>query len=509
MLNCKQFLLSFKKWKDEFPITEFDISADNELSKITKLQREKNIEALLEIWKEKLSSKYFELSHPYEKKIKSRAIYSKKIGMGNFILMNDESNQHPWIIGQCTNFIDLIITPKTISKASLFDGHGLFIELEKLSEIEDIEFSHKDIEWGFTSGQNTPYHFFYDQYKYLIELNPEKKITDNGSFYLTSKTEKSVNDSNHESFVGLYPTCIGNNHLKTGKSSYLNKKMEDIIYKDAIKNIKTNSKNNPKKHLSLWFGIMGRKRCWTDQVDGLYNIILQLKTYFDEIEVYIDGITAKHNKSTTSIEDNEIFNLINKKTSRLCTVKSIIGKNYKEKINICNNVDLFVANSGSGAIVPLRFCKKPGILHSNSKLFTFPDNYPDTIKIIEKKYVTDIPSKKNRSDLESYIIPWQCVYNYMAELLSEIKGLNIPSISIPQEKIKKEEKKENPFTDIHKRIRPKHESADVLYIVASSFEKTGDYSSAKKVIEQALILRPNGPILKSKLDEYEKILKNT
>jgi len=69
-------------------------------------------------------------------------------------------------------------------------------------------------------------------------------------------------------------------------------------------------------------------------------------------------------------------------------------------------------------------------------------------------------------------------------------------------------KEEKYFSDLIKNITQykNFDSADMLREVAFAFEKSGDFQTACKVMEQAHLLRPKGPIIKQKLEEYKLIL---
>ena len=112
-------------------------------------------------------------------------------------------------------------------------------------------------------------------------------------------------------------------------------------------------------------------------------------------------------------------------------VFSLIGLDYRAKIAYCDSVDFFIANAGTGCIVPLRFVKKPGVLHSNTQLFTFPNKYPEYVKFIGKDFVIDVVHENKRIDYLSYHVPWQLVFNLSADVLRLTKGVEIKKISIP------------------------------------------------------------------------------
>lgn len=73
-------------------------------------------------------------------------------------------------------------------------------------------------------------------------------------------------------------------------------------------------------------------------------------------------------------------------------------------------------------------------------------------------------------------------------------------------KISKKISPENVFGSLSDKIRPNHKAADILREVAYAFEKSGDIDTACKVMEQAHLLRPKGPFIKQKLEEYRTVL---
>ena len=55
-------------------------------------------------------------------------------------------------------------------------------------------------------------------------------------------------------------------------------------------------------------------------------------------------------------------------------------------------------------------------------------------------------------------------------------------------------------------MKRNYQSADILREVSLAFESDGDISTAYKIMKEALILRPTGSVLKSKVTEYKKLL---
>lgn len=65
---------------------------------------------------------------------------------------------------------------------------------------------------------------------------------------------------------------------------------------------------------------------------------------------------------------------------------------------------------------------------------------------------------------------------------------------------------QNPYNELNEKLGTKEESADILREVALAFEQSGDIQTAYKVMEQAHYLRPKGPTIKQKLEEYRQKL---
>lgn len=512
-----RFLSSLESWKENFEVKDFDTTGDDELSQIIAMQRNKDVDGLLKVWRQKLDQDYFELTHPEFPEVVTRAAYSIQHGMANFVFMIDSENKLPWVFGQCEGFIDYIITNKYQYKASLSNDGPIVAQIKNISELDSKYLEFKDKRFGFLLGQTRPYHFFYDHLKYFyflkeLENGVESKIfQEKKSFFKINKMSSLV-----EGVVLLFPAVIGNNILNQRGSSIvkgLNEKMEKAIYEDAIQDFRPPVKENA---LKLWYGITGQKRSWLQQVEAIESIVSCLLPHFPCVQLYIDGMTAPDGETISNPEDEEVFHQIDKLLYGKCEVYSCIGRDYRHKIQVCSTVDLFIANAGTGCLVPLRFCKKPGTLHSNTRLFTFPDSYPETIKKSNKKYVTDVQIEGvERADFSSYHIPWQHIFNLTAEVLNKIKGANIKPLEVPpvedvakiydaQEQAKKQTLMA--FAAIENRVKPTHKSPDILREVALSFEHSGDIETALKIMQKALELRPTGPFIKKKVTEYQKIL---
>ena len=128
-------------------------------------------------------------------------------------------------------------------------------------------------------------------------------------------------------------------------------------------------------------------------------------------------------------EDLEVFKSIQSKLSKFSNVSlvNLIGQTYRKKIQYCECVDFFIANTGAGQLVPHRFCRKPGILHSNQKHGIFPTEINNKIvKSVDKMLVKDVGNifdnneqadHETRPGFISYSIEPEVIINMTKELL--------------------------------------------------------------------------------------------
>ena len=234
----------------------------------------------------------------------------------------------------------------------------------------------------------------------------------------------------------MFPAIIGSDKLGMMLDSYSDL-MEKIVYEDSFKDkygklIKLKHLNGIKrigKTLILWFGICTTKRIWIEEVDFLPHLVQKLSTWYDSFVFLIDGYTVyEHgiydNKMIEPIyNDIKLVNTIKNNLSPFSniTIHNLVGNTFREKIRRCQCVDLFITNAGGGQLVPHRFCKKPGILHSNSKHCVFHTGINNTtVKLVNKSLVNDVGNlfgKQVLVGLISYSIDVQVISNMVIDIL--------------------------------------------------------------------------------------------
>ena len=397
------------------------------------------------------------LAHPFKENTDTFPIKNIRKGMCNFIFFNDKKNQSPWILCQCTSFVDAIFTPEYSGGHRLStNGASILKAAKKLIKDRDnicsIDLSKPvSVSTNYILDQTRPYHHFYDQLKWLIHLKTQKPINSNKSFFVPTHCKAKETSTKNKPTVSIFPLVIGSNQLGTQLDIYTDK-MEKIVYEDSMNSLYGGTINyklamlknamiksfKTKTSLTLWFGISGQKRIWVEQEDFLPSLVKQLTPWFKTFTFLIDGFTQyedinnapiQGSKETPINQDREVVDSIRQKLLPFpnVTVISLVGQTYRKKIQKCQSADFFIANAGAGQLVPHRFCKKPGILHSNERHCVFPMGINNTtVRLVDKSLVNDIGNlfakgKKNQqlgSGLISYSIDIQVVTDMLIQMMN-------------------------------------------------------------------------------------------
>jgi hypothetical protein len=516
MQNVKTLLAKINSISGGFKRLRFNFkNISGEVFEIFRMQHEKNIDGLLSFWKNKDQEEFFELAHPVSS-IKTKAFYSYQANMFNYVFMIDDDGGSFWILVQSTSCIEAVITDDVIYTST---NNDTYINLKQLSNlnVDDLKINPKP--YGYLLSQSRPYHYFYDHLKVFLHLNTSKSVEARDSYFIPSSCDAKQEIDQ----VFLFPATYANYDFSQKSNPYLrtlNVAMEDLVYKESMVSFKEKITSVTQDvDFIIWLGITGQKRSWLQQVEGYISIIKHLNKEFPKIKVYIDGWTAIDGKTTNNADDEEIFNRIQQGLKNESGIKliSLVGQDYRAKICHCSTVDVFIANSGTGSTVPLRFNKKPGVLHRNTRLFTYNDIYPDTVMCTDSKLIVDVNlGDEKLAQFFSYHTPWQHIFNLTVEIINKIKGVSIQALEVPtMEQVKQEyEAREKNkaldlevFENLNTVITSKHGSADILRDVALAFEETGDVSMALTIMKKALELRPSGPVIKRKVTKYLEQLK--
>ncbi|TCK07251.1 hypothetical protein [Marinobacterium mangrovicola] len=461
----------------------------------------------------------------------TRVCFSRTHGMSNFLIFADAEYSNIWMLGQTTSFIDIVIVNGKIYRTG-FDSATCL----KNFEAAVFEGVFDNYSGGFSSKAALvlkcarPFHSIYDQEYWLWFLcqNNESdigfKIFDEVSFIdpaLIVNEFDTVNSfaQKNDDYACFFPCFFPrNSYLKSIASDSGSGYQDSLEIKRLVSTVKDyeiflrgcSDQEIVKKDdcFYLWIGITGQKRSWVEQSSGYAQIINYLSNSIDKkLVVFVDGWTAVHgSKAQGQVcdEDNavasEIF--LNLNCHDKVEFVSLVGFDYASKISASKVVDFFISNGGAGATVPLRIAQLPGVIHSNSSLFTFPDNYPSSIKIINKPpLVSDLVGEDNLiSDKTSYSIAWDVVLNKLLDAIFELRGESFINRDL-------EECKARSIEFIESRLgKSIGYFPDIFRTIAVFFEMRKDMFWAYKAISLAHEARPSGDFLINKKKKYCKYL---
>lgn len=358
-----------------------------------------------------VTSKDLSIKHP-TKNIATFSRQSKRYRKANIICFTDEQNANPWYLIQIYDFVngyiceDQVFNPLNASEIN---------EIERLLCDNQLTFNYyknsKNID-GLIFSQVRPYHYIYDQYVNYFALSELSNIdeycyTDKNCFYRELPNNKQLKQVKEQGCY-LFP-CIKGGDYDSSTATKMHKFLQSSHVSQHVDT-----------ELTLWFGITAQKRSWIEQSQSCVKIAKRLSRHYSSITLFIDGWTSLAGGVPDSpkdiARDNSVFFAIRKqlKNEKNLKVVSLIGKDYKDKVSYANTTDAFVANSGTGGMVPMMFSDKPGIIHSNGRLHTFERSYSDKIKVTD---IDKITAEEHAIDAGVYSIDWRVIYNDLCGIL--------------------------------------------------------------------------------------------
>ncbi|WP_198336995.1 hypothetical protein [Psychrobacter celer] len=446
-------------------------------------------------------------------------------GYGRHYILMKAKTDHYWLIVQEQGFIDVIVTSTSIQYFS-FKPVALRV-LKNLPSIikyfESLDDFSERLQ-GLYMFNGRPFHFFYDQLKSALyfQQNIDQKLLANYPFYIKDsyiENEKFLKNSlsvDNPNEIGLLikSTIFPQGDIGAMKSSWAKDAMEAMESK--LNRMAPNNFNRDKYDFVLWVGVTGQKRSWLNQLSGYENIIKNISKHFDEVLVIVDGWTSRHHEQINIKEDEEVFLKIKEACSSYADVVSIIGKNYSTKISIGNTIDFFISNAGTGSVVPLRFCKKNGVLHSNGKVFAFHDKYKERgqiVNVVKSDFVQLDSDNSKKFDLINYTISWKVIYNLLIDVVNESWELDIKKTTLCTQDFQYlDNSPENIADEIYQQfmndfISNRELSINTLRDLSIQYANQGRYDIAYKLMAKAHELRPDGKFIEREMKHYEKQLK--
>jgi hypothetical protein len=119
--------------------------------------------------------------------------------------------------------------------------------------------------------------------------------------------------------------------------------------------------------LLIWIGITSQKRSWKEQINGYAHIINKLHVSYPKLGVVIDGWTSPLTPSAADLKetasDQKVAAAIADRFTNGIKTFSVTGSNSVRKLAFAQEIDLFIANGGTGSLFVDRFARKKGVLH--------------------------------------------------------------------------------------------------------------------------------------------------
>lgn len=429
-----------------------------------------------------LDTKTVIIGHP-KLNIPTFARASKTIGMANVILFSDDNLENHWYFIQVTKLLEAFMVDGEFFNPSQLPAAE---RVKTWIEDEELEFdlaTNCNTVDGLLFSQRRPFHYFYDQYVNYYKLSAIKNIdeycfADDKCFY--SETDTTTFKKVKEGGCYFFP-CTQPRNLSDKDAKKMHQFLKSNTHKVEIHS-----------ELSLWLGVTGQKRSWIEQVEGYIAIVRNLSMDFSHITVMLDGWTNYEGDNSINKDDNIIYDLIERELSVIPSIKviNLINLNYKKKIAYANTCDYFVANSGTGCMVPFMMCNAKGVIHSNGRMSTFQSVYNDNVRTVPNNKI--LSEQSGIPMYTSYSIAWEVIYNLLMDLMGNSYRLDEPQLGINSKSV---------FSKL--RFTNKSKPADALREIALAFDQVGDRETAYTLMCEALEQRPNGPFIKQKVNDWK------
>lgn len=444
-----------------------------------------NFDTALSFIKSSLKRKELILQHPKKTEITTLGKYSISNGYFYIISFSDNNNKNEWFLIQAKECLAkaIYVNGEFIHNGNLPDKSGIV----KLIEASEKDPKSNKVFDGLIISSNRPHHFIFDQLIHIEKIK-DYKILESIKFDKDSFIKFDNFDTADINKLYLRLN-LGENDFNTPPKNILSH-VSNNTSKEKLPTIKSHKK------IKLWIGTSGIKRSWIEQINGYTEIILRLAKNHDEVEVLVDGMTSFNGQKRIDQSEQKIYFQIQeiiKEHNVNVTLKSLIGKDYREKINSAKDIDFYISMDGAGLIVPLYFLRKPGVTHGTHVLNNYSKIYSKSNIYVDRSYVTAIKKDNKNSAQTSYSIPWEAIYNCLVDLNIFEKKLPIPE-------------KQTTLTFLNFDLLKPYQSADILREVALKFEIIKDYDTAKKIMDLALEQRPTGKFIYKKCQEYKKIV---
>lgn len=239
--------------------------------------------------------------------------------------------------------------------------------------------------FGFVASHGRPYHYLYEIAPYLLEFSRDVRLIypPGASFLRLGAIFNAVGYDCELGFSDVFSGTILNRSAVfligvrfSVADMGLIEKFDQALLSVCPMNLPVDYVDDVvdwcRGALVVWVGVTSQKREWLNQVEGLTSALNVLANRFHKLKIVVDGWTAPvtptaHDRKQIA-SDMGVVAEICKGIDPSISVKVSVGLKPLEKIFLASRVDAFIANSSTGSIYVSRFCRKPGVVHSNSKM---------------------------------------------------------------------------------------------------------------------------------------------
>lgn len=173
----------------------------------------------------------------------------------------------------------------------------------------------------------------------------------------------------------------------------------------------------------VWFGVIGQKRSWNEQVEAGVQLVNSIYRTFPGVGVCFDGWTSPLNPTrrdeVESAQDALLVEEILKRIPDSVPIFNLVGANSIHKMAFAQSIDFFVANYATGSMYVARFAKKPGLGHISNSMNCDGHIHYRTRRVPKTNVSDVVTNEKLRPDFVSYSIAPEVIVNMVAELMRD------------------------------------------------------------------------------------------
>lgn len=295
---------------------------------------------------------------------------------------------------------------------------------------------------GVIASHGRPYHFYYDvapaveslHEAGLLEKLPALFMLEGGDYFslkslygfeaderVVSASELNKENISRNRFLILLGIQFGEGTkaLVETFDARVNSTLPDLLSADLKRECEQARQCFP----LIWFGVIGQKRSWNEQVEAAVKLVNSIHIAFPGMGICFDGwtsaLTPTSRDEVESARDVLIVKEILERIPETVPIFNLVGANSVHKIAFAQVVDFFVANYATGSMHVARFAKKPGLGHISNSMNCDGHIHYQTRRVPSEDVMDVVSTEKLRPDFVSYSIAPEVVWKLVSELMRD------------------------------------------------------------------------------------------